>query len=137
VRRPEARSAGIDRPDGVTLAFQVSANMVEPSKCTLARNLLAKDSDRAAEADKLEPDGPKMSIVFEAFVRAGCAEWLAWAAPGPDGAIVGPSCGSENMTPYANPCEEVALVESAQVAVVNVNDAALIHFSWCDMPRRD
>jgi hypothetical protein len=35
VRRPEARSAGIERPDGVALCFQVSVNSVEPSKSVL------------------------------------------------------------------------------------------------------
>jgi hypothetical protein len=58
VRRADARSAGIDRPDGVILAFQVSANMVEPSKCVTACNLLAKDNDRAALADEFEPRRP-------------------------------------------------------------------------------
>jgi hypothetical protein len=48
VRRTEARSAEIERPDGVARSFQVSLNKVEPSKSVLARNLLAKDDARAA-----------------------------------------------------------------------------------------
>jgi hypothetical protein len=35
VRRPEARSAEIQTPDGVALSFQVSVNKVEPSKAVL------------------------------------------------------------------------------------------------------
>jgi hypothetical protein len=35
MRRPEARSAQIDRSDGVARAFQVSVNKVEPSKSVL------------------------------------------------------------------------------------------------------
>jgi len=58
VRRPEARSAGIRRPDGVTRSFQVSRNNVEPSKPVFARNLLAKDCVRRALANEPEPCGP-------------------------------------------------------------------------------
>jgi len=55
VRRPEARSAQIRRPDGVTRSFQVSRNNVEPSKSVLRRNLLAKNCVRAALAYEPEP----------------------------------------------------------------------------------
>jgi hypothetical protein len=53
VRRTEARSAGIDRPDGVSRTFQVSLYKVEPSKSVFARNLFAKDRDRAALTDEV------------------------------------------------------------------------------------
>jgi hypothetical protein len=53
VRRTEARRAGIDRPEGVTLAFHVRLNNVEPSKSVLARNLFAKASDRAEDFDEV------------------------------------------------------------------------------------
>ena len=46
MRRPDARSAQIDRPAGVTRTFQVSVNKVEPSKSVLGRNLFAKDGLR-------------------------------------------------------------------------------------------
>ena len=48
VRRTEARSAGINRPDGVARSFHVSTYKVEPSKPVLACNLFAKHRDRAA-----------------------------------------------------------------------------------------
>ena len=58
MRRPEARSAEIENPEGVTRSFQVSAYKVEPSKAVLRRNLLAKDDVRAALADEPLPGGP-------------------------------------------------------------------------------
>lgn len=58
MRRADARSALIERPDGVSLAFQVSVYKVEPSEAVLARNLLAKDDARAALSDEMEPVRP-------------------------------------------------------------------------------
>ena len=43
VRRPDARSAQISRPDGVTRTFQVIRNKVKPLKGSLACNFLSKD----------------------------------------------------------------------------------------------
>jgi hypothetical protein len=54
----EARSAGIDRPDGVTRCFQVSVNNVEPSKADLCRNLFANESARSALADETGESRP-------------------------------------------------------------------------------
>ncbi len=58
VGRAEARRAGIDRPDGVALSFQVNLYKVEPTEAVLACNLLAKPDDRAALADEVEHCGP-------------------------------------------------------------------------------
>jgi len=58
VRSADARSADIDRPDGVTFDFQVSVNKVEPSEAVLACNLLAKDDRRSALRDEPVPSGP-------------------------------------------------------------------------------
>lgn len=58
VRRPEARSAQIERPEGVARAFHVSRYMVEPSERVLARNLLSKERVRAADVDEMEEGGP-------------------------------------------------------------------------------
>ena len=58
VRRTEARSAGINRPAGVALSFQVSVYKVDPVESVLARNLLAKDNDRAVDADEMVERGP-------------------------------------------------------------------------------
>jgi hypothetical protein len=43
VRRTDARSAQIGRPNGVTRSFQVREYSVEPSEPSLARNLFAKE----------------------------------------------------------------------------------------------
>jgi hypothetical protein len=58
LRRAVARSAAIDSPDGVTRAFQVSVNKVEPDQTVFARNLLAKENRRAALIDEMEPVRP-------------------------------------------------------------------------------
>jgi len=58
VRRTEARSAGIRYPHGVTLSFQVRANMVEPSKAVFRANLFAKERDRAADTGEMEETRP-------------------------------------------------------------------------------
>jgi hypothetical protein len=46
MRSAEARSAGIDRPEGVARRFQVSLYKVEPSKAVFRCNLLAKNDWR-------------------------------------------------------------------------------------------
>jgi hypothetical protein len=43
VRSPDARSAQIGRPNGVTRVFQVSRYKVKPFKGSRARNLLSKN----------------------------------------------------------------------------------------------
>lgn len=58
VRGADARRAGISRPDGVALSFQVSLYKVEPSEAVRARYLLTKDEVRSALADEMEPGGP-------------------------------------------------------------------------------
>jgi hypothetical protein len=65
VRRTDARSRGIDRPDGVTCIFQVSLYNVELSEAALSRHLLAKHDVRAALADETEPCRPEMSLIVE------------------------------------------------------------------------
>jgi hypothetical protein len=88
VRRAEPRSAGIDRPDGVTLSFQVSENNVEPSKSVLARNLLGKDDRRSTSFDETEPLGPEVLGIVESGFATRLRERLAGAASGPDGDII-------------------------------------------------
>ena len=58
VRRPEARSALIERPEGVVRTFHVRLYKVEPSKPVRARNLFAKNDVRAALFDKMEKRRP-------------------------------------------------------------------------------
>lgn len=89
MRSTEARSAEIERPDGVTRSFQVSENNVEPSKAVRARNLLTKDERRAALADETEPCGPEVSLVVESSALAGIAKWLAGTGSCPYRHIIG------------------------------------------------
>src|SRR3990167_884494 len=58
VWRPEARSAQIRRPDGVTRSSQITRNNVEPSESVVRRNLLAKNCVRAALSNEPEPCRP-------------------------------------------------------------------------------
>jgi len=77
--RAEARSAGIDRPAGVTRAFQVSLYKVEPSKAVFACNLFAKHCDRSALFDEMEERGPQVPLVSKPATLACRAERLAGA----------------------------------------------------------
>jgi hypothetical protein len=54
VRGACERAAGINRPDGVALSFQVVTYKIEPVEAVLARNLLAKPDVRASLADEVE-----------------------------------------------------------------------------------
>jgi len=60
VRRTDARSAEISRPEGVARSFHVSLYKVEPSEAVFARNLLAKywDSSWLCRSDEVEPGWP-------------------------------------------------------------------------------
>jgi hypothetical protein len=67
MRGTDARSAQIERPDGVILGFQVSLNKVEPLKAIFRRNLLSKDDARSALRDESVPHRPEMTVVVEAL----------------------------------------------------------------------
>ena len=116
VRRPDARSAQICRPDGVALSFQVSANNVEPREASPARNLFAKDDWRAALADEAEPLGPEVALVVEAEAGTGAGEGLAGARAGPDGAVVGPPGEAKGVGPGAEAGECVELANAHNVS---------------------
>lgn len=58
MRRADARSAEIDRCEGVARSFHVSVYKVEPSEAVLARNLLTKDDWRAALFDEEVEEWP-------------------------------------------------------------------------------
>jgi len=79
MRRSDARSRNIRRPDGVSLRLQVSRNRIEPSKSIRARNLLSKHDCRAALSDEPKPRRPEMTLVREAAALACARERLAGA----------------------------------------------------------
>jgi len=116
VRRADARSAQISRPDGVSRCFHVSAYSVEPAEAVLARNLLSKDDCRAALVDEHVESGPEVALVGKSGSLSGGAEGLAGAGAGPDGPVVGPSGEAEGVAPDADAGEEVALGVTLEVA---------------------
>jgi hypothetical protein len=135
VRRPEPRSRGNDRPDGVTTTFQVSLNKVEPSVSVTRRNLLAKDRARSSLADEAEPLGPKMPRVICSASLAGDAEWLAWTGTRPDWTVIGPPGKSEGERPPSDAGEEVTRWRA--VVCFKINDAPLVHNAIRQMVRRN
>lgn len=128
VRRPEARSAQIDRPDGVALCFQISVNKVEPSKPVLGRNLLAKDRDISwlASLDEVEPMRPKVPLIGEPIPFACCGERLARAATGPRWPIVRPSGFSQCVAPDTDAGEHVDLGERLKFLGRHISDISLV-----------
>ena len=58
MRRTDARSAQIGRPDGPARSFQVRPYKVEPVEAVRACNLLAKDDWRLALLDEMEEGRP-------------------------------------------------------------------------------
>lgn len=116
VRRTDARSAQICRPNGVARCFHVRLYSVEPSEAVLARNLLSKDDWRMALADEPMKLGPEVTLVVEPLAFARCTERLARAGASPDGSVVRPSGETEGVGPDADPGEEVALGVALEVA---------------------
>jgi hypothetical protein len=137
MRRPEARSAQIDRPEGIARRFHVRLYNVEPSESVFARNLLANCNDRSAGEAQFVKDGPKMSLVSEARAFAGCAERLAGEACGPDRAIVGPAGAAQGVGPHSDACEEVALIKSSKFIWPNIADVPFVYDAGSDVARSD
>jgi hypothetical protein len=137
VRRADARSAQIRRPDGVTASFQVSENNVEPPEAISARNLLSKDDWRATLFDECEPCWPKMSRVENSLPLARVAERLAGTRAGPDVGGVGDAGESQGMRPSADACEEVPLSRSSDVCGCEVGDGTAVDSSGGDVAMGD
>lgn len=133
VGRADARSAEIDRPAGVIRSFQVSLYKVEPSEAVLTRNLLAKDDVRSALRDEPVEGRPKVPLVSKPAAFACRAERLAGAAPGPDGAVVGPAGPSKSVAPDADAGEEMALGVGSKVIGRHVLDRAFVDIAGCDV----
>jgi hypothetical protein len=131
VGRAEAASWGINRPDGVTLSFQVRRNKVEPSESVIGRNLFAKDWDRVLDADEAEEFGPEMTFIGCAGSFSGNRERLTRARSRPDALFVRPACAPEGVTPDSNSGEEMALGKASEVCGLHVLDVSSINF-----PRR-
>ena len=137
VRRPDARSAQIRRPDGVTASFQVSENNVEPSEPIATRNLLSKDDWREALSDECEPCRPKMSRVENSSPLARVRERLTRATSGPDVGIIGGPGKSERLRPPADAGKEMPLSRSSDVCRGEIGDGAAVDSSGRDVAMGD
>jgi hypothetical protein len=110
---------------------------VEPRISGRARNLLAKDDDRAALLDDVEPCGPKVPLVSKPRSFACRAERLARARAGPYWSVVRPTGSSQGEGPDANTGEEMALGESCKVVRPDIFDTPFVYFARRDMPGGD
>ena len=122
VERADARSAEINRPDGVTRSFQVSVNTVDPAETICARNLFTKDDVRAALAEQVEPRRPKVAAIVGASALPRARERLTGTAPRPDGAIIGPAGEAQGVGPATDAGEEMALLEAAEIGGSNIDN---------------
>jgi hypothetical protein len=130
VRSANARRCKIRRPDGVSLRFQVSRNMVEPSEPIRTRNLLSKDDWRTALADEPKPRRPEMTGILETTAFSGAAERLAWTRARPNRS--NPLGEFEGVGPAADPGEEVALLVSGKVGRLDQLDVSLVNVAFRD-----
>lgn len=113
--RAEARSAGINRPDGVTRSFQVRRYKVEPSEAVFARDLFAKNDVRSALLDEPVDGGPEVPLVIKPAAFASRAERLAGARGGPERSVVRPSGVAGGPAPHADSGEGVKLRELSNI----------------------
>jgi hypothetical protein len=130
-RRTEARSANIERPEGVVLRFQVRPYNVEPSESVRACNLLAKDwyFFTLSVLYEVEEGRPKVPLISNPCFFACRAERLARAGTGPCGAIIGPSGKAEGVGPYSKAGEEMALGESHKLIWLDILDTPCVNFA--------
>jgi hypothetical protein len=129
VRSADARSAGIDRPDGVTRTFQVSRYKVEPREARLACNLFPKADVRAALADEPKEIGPEVARVIERESESGVTEGSTGTTARPDRSVVRPSGLPKGVGPDPDAGEEMALGVFGEIAGLHFSDASFIYVS--------
>jgi hypothetical protein len=137
MRRAEARSAGICRPDGVARSFQVSAYKVEPAKSVFARNLLAKHNVRVRDLDEIEEGRPEVALVLDSTSPSCSAERLARTTSGPYLSVVGPAGTSKSVRPDSNPGEEMTLPIPGKIICPYFFDGSFINISRRDSATLD
>lgn len=135
VGRTEARSRGHDCPEGVTDAFHVSLNKVEPSEAVTACNLLAKNDVRTALSDEMEERRPQVPLVIEPAAFACRAERLTRAGTGPHVPVVGPPGVAQGATPDADAGEGVELDGAPNIVRRDVADVTGVDLSGRDQVR--
>jgi hypothetical protein len=134
VRCPDARSRQTDRPDGVTVSFQVIANKVKPAVSNRSRNLLTKEDWRAALADEAMPRWPKMARIGPPPRFSRTTEGLARTTTRPNRSVIGPSGESEGEAPSADAGEEMALGVASEVVGSHIGDRSCINVTFRYLP---
>jgi hypothetical protein len=122
MRCPDARSAQIGGPNGISHRFQVSAYNGEPLPSSLACNLFSKDNWRAALGDKSVEFWPQVPFIFDAPSFTRDTERLAGAASSPNGNIIWPLGKLQGVRPSTNSGKEVALVKCIDFIWQNILD---------------
>jgi len=135
VVRTRARGFHRDCPHGVAQGFQITSHKSEPR--SRARNLLSKDLCRASLGDKGSPDGPEVTFVGEASLRAREREGLAGTASCPNRSSIRPAGETEGDAPSADAGKEMALGETVEVAWRDVGDASPVNDPSGDVPFGD
>jgi hypothetical protein len=131
VRSTNACRSKIGTRAPVALRFQVKENSVEPCPARRARNLLSKNDWRSALSNEIEPRGPEVSFVVVLSLSARNGERLTGGAPGPN---VSPICNPgepEGMLPDSDPCEEVSLPSTGDVAGLETPDVSVVNSASC------
>lgn len=133
MRRTDARRRERDGPEGVVQGFQVSVYKVDPRLDSLTRNLFSKDDWRRALLDEPGKRRPKVPWVLKPKSIACRGERLARTGTGPNRSIICPAGAPKGEGPDTDAGEEVALLETAQVAGVDILDTPFIHDAWRDV----
>src|SRR3954467_15426841 len=112
VVRADSISSQNRRRSGVAFTLKRQGEFVPPSPANRASNLFSKDHCRAALPDEANENWRKMPPIALAFRSSICkrsgTEWLAWGAPGPQGAVIGDAGEPQADAPSADSGEEVA-----------------------------
>jgi hypothetical protein len=131
VRRPDARSAQIGSPAGISQVFQVKANSGEPFTSIRACNLLSKDRCRTALGDEAVKSGPQVPLIGVALSFASARKRLTGTGAGPDSSGVFKSGPTQGERPSADSGEEMALVVVSDFIGFHLQNASAVH-----IPRR-
>ena len=134
--RADAASWKYGRPAGVTLAFKVRENKIEPAVANGPGDLLSKQKAGAAGRDKPVPVGPEMSFIVEGPALAGVAERLARARARPHGETIGHARHAQGERPPADAGEEVALCVGTKIVRVYLFYAAFVHVARSNVVAR-
>ena len=133
VGRVDGASRNIDRPAGVTDAFQISADSVEPTVASLSANLFAHADPRPASVDESKHVGPQMPRIVRSGAFAGDGERLTRAGAGPNRSDPAGDLARDFPKPGAG--EEMDALVARDVFGLEVFDASLKDISFVTMPQ--